>query len=264
LQVPLLVAYGSVTGIVLGTGNQQLSGASVVAHQCADTFVIGTDDPSTCTGTGGFASAPTVRTNLGGAYTFSGVTTPWALPPGIWAFTSSAFGYKDGTTVAEVDSGVNNTGFDINEAVRTITQTIRVAIDSGSTKYTSHAIVTLARTDDPSNQPTVTQSGTTFSAAGLYSGSYLVDIKSDGSTLGGRIQESTFTLFVPLVNAATTALGPTDFAPAIARTSLTGVVNGATGDTSSSAVTTSVPIALFPAGDHSAVATNLADEAPSL
>ncbi len=263
LQLPLLVAYGSVTGIVLGTGNQQLSGASVVAHKCPDTFVIGTDDPSTCTSNGGLASAPTVRTNLGGAYTFSGVTTPWALPPGIWAFTATAFGYQPGTTVAEVASGVNDTGFDIDEAVRTITQTIRVAIDSGSTKYTTHAIVTLARTDDPSNQPVVTapSSGSVlFSAAGLYSGSYLVDIKSDGSTLGGRIQESTFTLFVPLVSATTTSLGPTDFAPAIARTSLTGVVNGATGDSSSAPVTTSVPIALFPAGDHSAVATNLADE----
>ncbi len=268
LQLPLLVAYGSVTGIVRGTGNQQLSGATVTAHSCPAGFDTTTTDVATieadCTGTGGLASAPTATTNLGGSYTFTGLTTPWALPPGVWAFTATAFGYLDGASVATVVSGVNNTGFDVNEAVRTITQTIRVAIDSGSTKYTTHATVSLARTDDPSNQPVVTapSSGSVlFSAAGLYSGSYLVDIKSDGSTLGGRIQESTFTLFVPLVSSTTTSLGPTDFAPAIARTSLTGVVNGATGDTSSSPVTTSVPIALFPTGDHTAVATNLADEA---
>ena len=250
-RLPYLAAYGSVTGIVRGTGNQQLSGATVTAHSCPAGFVIGTDDPATCTGDGGLGSAPTATTNLGGSYTFAGTTTPWALPPGTWAFTASAFGYLDGTTVATVASGTNNgTAFDINEPVRTVTQTIRVAIDSGVTKYTTHAIVTLARTDDPTNRPAVTppSSGTTtFSASGLYSGSYLVDIKSDGSTLGGRIQESTFTLFVPLVDAAHTSQGPTDFAPAVARTSLTGVVNGATGDASASPVTSSVPIALFPA-----------------
>ena len=267
LQLPLLVAYGSVTGIVRGTGSQQLSGATVTAHTCPASFNTSTTDVATieaaCTGDGGLGSAPTATTNLGGSYTFSGLTTPWALPPGVWAFTATAFGYKDGATIATVASGVNNTGFDIDESVRTVTQTIRVAIDSGSTKYTTHATVSLARTDDPTNQPVVsapTGNSVLFSADGLYSGSYLVDIKSDGSALGGRIQESTFTLFVPLVRAGVTTLGPTDFAPAIARTSLTGVVNGATGDTTSSPVTTSVPIALFPTGDRSAVATNLADE----